>query len=464
MTLNSTDFASLDLNPELLKNLASLNYVEMTPIQAMSLPVILQGKDLIAQAKTGSGKTAAFGLGLLAQLDLASTQVQGLILCPTRELADQVSKALRQLARMLPNVKILTLCGGTLYKPQVKSLQHGACIVVGTLGRIAKHLRKENLKLADLKMLVLDEGDRMLDMGFHEELDAIIAELPSKRQTLLFSATYPARIQTIAERIMVDPVVTKIDSSHDESSIKQHFYKVADDEERMEALSLLLLELKPVSTVIFCNTKIEAQAVMFDLADEGFSTLALHGDLEQEDRDETLVRFANKSISILVATDVAARGLDIDAVDVVINYHVSRDFEVHTHRIGRTGRAGDSGVALSLYSKKEAHKISLLQEYLGIMIEPEALPDESVLKSEKSPAPMVTIRIKAGKKKKFRAGNILGALTGSHGLKAEQVGKIHIFDHFSYVAVRRDKVQHALQKFTDEQWKGRPIQAWVIRN
>ncbi len=460
--MSATDFSSLKLQPELLKNIHSLGYTEMTPIQAQSLPHILAGKDVIAQAKTGSGKTAAFGLGILETLDIKSSSVQSLVLCPTRELADQVSKAIRQLARTLPNIKIMTLCGGMPFRPQAKSLSHGAHIVVGTPGRIAKHLRKNNLILDELTTLVLDEGDRMLEMGFQEQLDEIVDTAPRQRQTLLFSATYPERIQSIAERVMIKPVMIKVDATHDTGTIKQHFYKVGDNEQRMTALRLLLLQHRPESTVVFCNTKRDVIDVTDELLDCGFSALDLHGDLDQIDRDETLVRFANKSISILVATDVAARGLDIDSLDAVINYYTSSNPEVHVHRIGRTGRAGSKGIACSLYSDKESHKMSILEEYLGEKIESEELPPHHLLEDMPMQPAMRSIRIKIGKKQKFRPGNILGALTGENGLAGNQVGKIHIFDNWSFVAVTRDTAALALKKLGQEKWKGRPIKGQLV--
>ena len=461
--LSQLNFSSLKLKPDLLKNIASLDFKKMTPIQAESLPHILRGQDVIGQAKSGSGKTAAFGLGLLQKLDITRCRVQSLVLCPTRELADQVSKAVRQLARTLPNVKILTLCGGMPFRPQTSSLEHGAHIIVGTPGRVGKHLRGGTLTLTHLTTLVLDEGDRMLDMGFQDELDAIIEKVPIRRQTLLFSATYPTQIQSVAERIMHEPVIVKVESTHDSSSIRQHFYEV-EKHHRLSALFRLIQHHHPEASVVFCTTKVEAQELSDALASAGFSTLALHGDLEQSERDETLVRFANKSVSILVATDVAARGLDIDSVDIVFNYHVSRDFEMHVHRIGRTGRAGSKGMACSLYSEKERDKISLLQAYLGQTINSEPLPPQPRLDEAPMEAPMATLKIGSGKKQKVRPGNILGALTGKNGLTATQVGKIHIFDNWSYVAVTRNAVKRALKKLGEERWRGRPMQGRLIRS
>ena len=463
--MSATKFSSLKLQPELLKNIESLGYVKMTPIQAQSLPPILAGKDVIGQAKTGSGKTAAFGLGILEQLNVRNTRVQALVLCPTRELADQVSNALRRLARMCPNVKVLTLCGGMPYRPQVSSLGHGAHVVVGTPGRIAKHLRTGSLNLGSLRILVLDEGDRMLEMGFQEEVDAIIAKTQEARQTLLFSATYPRAIQSIAEKVMRDPVMAKVESTHDSGSIRQHFYKVGDDDAaRLMALRLLMQEYRPESTLVFCSRKLETQSVRDELNQLGFSALALHGDLEQSERDETLVRFSNKSVSVLVATDVAARGLDIDSVDAVINYRLSRDAETHVHRIGRTGRAGSKGMACSLYGPRDRSVLDVLEANGGSEIRDEPLPSRKALDSPIAKAPMATLNVRLGKRQKFRAGNLLGALTGENGLRGDQVGKINICDNWTYVAVASDSVDFALKVLGNETWKERSIKAWLLKD
>lgn len=461
--MNSIIFSKLKLHADLLKNISSLGYETMTPIQAQSLPPILAGKDVIAQGKTGSGKTAAFALGLLQKLEVKKFRVQSLVLCPTRELADQVAKEIRKLARTIHNIKVLTLCGGMPFGPQIGSLEHGAHIIVGTPGRIEEHLRKATLKLDALDTLVLDEADRMLEMGFQSALDAIIEQTPAQRQTLLFSATFPTQIQSIARRIMLEPVMVKAESTHDENIIKQHFYKVNDDEERLTALRLLLLQQRPESAVVFCNTKREAQEIADELQHDGFSVLALHGDLEQRERDLTLVRFANKSVSVLVATDVAARGLDIDALDLVINYHIARDTEVHVHRIGRTGRAGSKGMACSLYSDKEHYKVALLGDYLNRIIEGETLPPAALLSESPNKPQMATIQIDGGKKQKVRPGDILGALTGKGGITGKQVGKIHLFDNRAYVAVSQSVARVALKKLSEGKLKGRSFRARLIR-
>ncbi|MGI9308872.1 MAG: ATP-dependent RNA helicase DbpA [Gammaproteobacteria bacterium] len=453
MTQNS--FASLSLPAALLMNLDSLGYAEMTPIQAQSLPLILAGKDVIGQARTGSGKTAAFGLGLLAALDVKKFHVQALVLCPTRELADQVAKAIRELARTVPNVKVLNLCGGVPFGPQATSLERGAHIVVGTPGRLDDHIRKNTLRLDKLGILVLDEADRMFDMGFQEELDAIVAATPTQRQTLLFSATFQDEIEAVAARITREPGRVTATESHDSSSIEQHFFQAEDDAARLDAVRLLLLKYEPESTLVFCKTKQQTRELAEALRGHRISTLAIHGDLEQSGRDQTLVRFANKSVSVLVATDVAARGLDIDALDAVVNYQLPSDVDTYVHRIGRTGRAGGTGMAFSLFGRKERYKIERLEKHFAQDIEADTLPAADLLEEPPAKPAMATLQIDGGKKQKLRPGDILGALTGEQGIKGDQVGRINIFDNHSYVAVSRNAAQAALRKLGEGKLKGR---------
>ncbi len=461
--MNDSDFSSLPLHKDLISNLASLGYREMTPIQSKSLPLLLEKKDVIAQAKTGSGKTAAFGLSVLHHLDLKKYRVQNLILCPTRELADQVAKEIRKLARGIHNIKVLTLCGGMPFGPQIGSLEHGAHIVVGTPGRIEEHLRKGNLSLDNLTGLVFDEADRMLDMGFKPAIDAILEYTPSKHQTLLFSATFPAEIHTIANRIMQSPVTVKVEATHDNSTIEQVIYQLDNSASRIEAVKNILLEQRPNSAVIFCNTKRETQEIATELANIGLSALALNGDLEQRQRDQILVQFANKSTSVLVATDVAARGLDIDALDIVINYQIARELDVHTHRIGRTGRAGSHGKAYTVIFEKENYKLRALEEYMDQTLTISPLPVSNKLDNTPYKPPMVTLQIDGGKKQKVRPGDILGALTGKGGIDGNNVGKIAIFDNCAYVAVSRKMATDALHKIEGGKLKGRSFRVRRIR-
>ncbi len=450
----TTDFSTLPLTPEMLANLESLDYRKMTPIQAAALPSLLQGRDLIAQAKTGSGKTAAFGIGLLDRLNVAQYRIQALVLCPTRELADQVGKEIRRLARCMPNIKLVSLCGGQPFGPQVGSLEHSAHIAVGTPGRILKHLQKGTLDLRHIETLVLDEADRMLDMGFCDEIATIIDHTPIGRQTLLFSATYPDAIEGMSGRFQRDPVVVTVDATHSDRHIKQHFYEVQKGQ-RVSAVAALLAQHRPESTVVFCNTRQQCQEVADKLQQRGFEALSLHGDLDQRERNQVLVMFANKSCPILVATDVAARGLDIKDLQAVINFELSRDPEVHIHRIGRTGRAGKKGVALSLFIASEACRVNALEEYLACSIAVETLKTPEIEAGFKLRSPMVTFCIDGGRKDKVRPGDILGALTGEGGIPGNKVGKIDIFDRIAYVAIDRTIRKKALKQLSEGKIKGR---------
>ncbi|TMP02176.1 ATP-dependent RNA helicase DbpA [Pseudoalteromonas sp. S3178] len=458
-TVTSTAFSSLALPAGLVDNLSTLGYAHMTPVQAQSLPPVLEGKDIIAQAKTGSGKTAAFSLGVLAKLNVKRFRIQSLVLCPTRELAEQVAVEMRKLARGIHNIKILTLCGGVSIGPQIGSLEHGAHIIVGTPGRVDDHIRKGTLRLDDVETLVLDEADQMLDMGFQDTLDAIIERIPQNRQTLLFSATFPRAIEAIAKRVLKNPEMIKVEEEQEKSTIKQYFYKMDNNKQRYPTLKLLLLKFTPQSCVVFCNTKVETQQVCDDLADEGFSAVALHGDLEQRDRERTLIHFANKSASILVATDVAARGLDIDDMDMVINYHLAHDTQTHVHRVGRTGRAGKKGIACSIYGEAEVFKIAQIGDHYERDITPEQMPPFNLLDKPPYRPEMVTLMIDSGKKQKVRAGDILGALTGKDGIAGRQVGKINVLDNVAFVAVERNSSKPALRKLTEGNIKGRKIRA-----
>lgn len=463
ITVSDTSFTTLPLSDNLLTNLDSLGYQKMTEIQAQSLPLILEGKDVIAQGKTGSGKTAAFTLGLLHNLNVKKFRIQSLVICPTRELADQVAVEIRKLARSIHNIKVLTLCGGIPVGPQAASLEHGAHIIVGTPGRIQDHLKRGSLDLQHLNTLILDEADRMLEMGFQDAIDTVIQHCPVQRQTLLFSATYPVQIEKIAQRIMHKPEQVTVAATHDNSMIEQTFYNVQNNQDRMFALRLLLNRHQPDSSVVFCNTKREVQEVADELANRGYSALALHGDLEQKDRDQALIRFANKSARILVATDVAARGLDIDNLSAVFNFHVAHDQEVHVHRIGRTGRAGSKGLAFTFYSNKDDHRIKLLEDILDRNINASALPDASVLETPPAASEMITMRIEGGKKQKIRPGDIVGALTGKDGISGQQIGKISVSEYWSYVAVQRDSLKLAFKKLSEGKLKGRKFRVMVVR-
>ena len=460
--MSNSSFSSLNLSTDQIDNLDSLGYNEMTPVQAASLPQILEGKDLVVQAKTGSGKTAAFGLGLLDHINPKYFGIQAMVMCPTRELADQVAAELRKLARCIPNIKIVVLCGGKPLGPQADSLAHGAHIIVGTPGRLQDHLSRKTLELKGIKTLVLDEADRMLDMGFLDEITSIIKHTPSNRQTLLFSATYPNSIKKMCRAVQRDSVTVKVDAEHEVNTIEQLFYKT-DTYQRLDALLGFLEHYQPETTVVFCHTKIQCDEVANYLQEKNIDAMAIHGDLEQRDRDQVLVRFANKSITVLVATDVAARGLDIKSLGMVVNYELPHDPEIYVHRIGRTGRAGETGLALSLYTDAEIQRIIAIEEYTDT----ECVYGE-VEKLERKDnftllANMTTLQIDSGKKNKIRPGDLLGALTKDAGLAGSQIGKINIFDTFSYVAIERKAMAQALRHFKNGRVKGRNVKAREIR-
>jgi ATP-independent RNA helicase DbpA len=453
----SRSFSNIPLAETCLANLAAIGYETMTPIQAESLPEILKQKDLIVQAKTGSGKTAAFGLGILAKLDPTVCRVQALVLCPTHELAEQVSTELRRLARFLPNIKILTLCGGVPMQGQLSSLEHGAHIVVGTPGRIQKHVRKGSLPLSALTTLVLDEGDRLLDMGFYDTIIAIADAAPAHRQTLLFSATFPERITEMSAAVQKQAVRIAADTEHCDKSIRQLFYTVAHPE-RNQALYALLAHYQPESTVIFCNTRQTCKDVTEFLRHKGYSAAGLQGDMEQAQRTLLFTQFANRSISILVATDVASRGLDIESLAAVINYELSPDPEVHVHRIGRTGRAGKEGLALSLCLDSQEYLIRRIEECQKRPVTRAALASLTPRPGTLAP-PMVTFALNGGKRDKIRPGEILGLLTGDVGLAGNQVGKITIFDSIAYVAIAREAAATFKQWLPNGKLKGRVFKA-----
>ena len=442
--MTATAFASLPIKRELIASIASLGYQQMTAIQAQALPVLLKRRDLLAQAKTGSGKTAAFAIGLLEKLEVQTYQTQALVLCPTRELADQVSKEIRQLAKTIANIKILTLCGGQPLGGQLASLERNPHIVVGTPGRILKHLHKGSLQLDAVQTLVLDEADRMLDMGFHEVIMLILDSVPAERQTLLFSATYPDEIKAVSDSIQRNPVEIRVESTHDNKKIKQTFYPIKKGE-RSKTLVAVLQHYRFESSLIFCNRKQQCQELADDLWQQGFHVLALHGDLEQYERDQVLAQFSNKSSSILIATDVAARGLDIKELAAVINYDLSTDAEVHIHRIGRTGRAENSGLAISLFLESEQFRVDNIARFQDAAVTIASTGTLKTRENYKLIPPMATLSINGGRKDKVRAGDILGALTANQKLLGKDIGKIDIFDKLSYVAVARPLAKQALK-------------------
>ncbi len=447
-------FSHLDLPLSQLDNLTALGYDTMTPIQEAALPLGLGGKDLIAQAKTGSGKTAAFGIPLLNKLEVKSFVVQGLVICPTRELSNQVAEELRRLARFQQNIKIVTLCGGVPMRPQTASLEHGAHVVVGTPGRIRDHIEKGQLDLSQVTTVVLDEADRMLEMGFKEEMVHILGFTPEQRQTLLFSATFPEDINYISRRFQKNPMEIAVESHHDMDTIDQQFY-ICHHQEKLQGLVKLLAFNGFEHGLIFCNTKKLVQEVTDYLTERGFSALALHGDMEQREREQVLIQFKHHSTTFLVATDVAARGLDIEALPAVINYELPYEQDTYVHRIGRTGRAGMEGVAITLFTEKERYKLTRLGALQGHALSYESIDLIPNKRGTRVQPKYVTLYISGGRKDKVRRGDVLGAITRGAGVDGKHIGKIDVVEHSTYVAVEPDYVHQVVSRLNQGRIKGR---------
>ena len=457
---NNQKFSSLYLKKNLLEAIDALGFKSMTKIQEKSLPHILNSKDVIAEAQTGSGKTLAFALGLLSKLDPNVKVTQSLVLCPTRELAEQVAEEIRKLARKTHNVKVLTLTGGTPFFPQAASLEHGAHCIVGTPGRVLDHLGKRTLNLSKVNTLVLDEADRMLEMGFAEDLERIVKRIPNERQTLLFSATFSDNIKELSSKLLKKSVHLKVEA--DSVTIDETFYEADEEKKDLQLASLLEKEL-PTSAVIFCNTKKGTEELANFLRSKGFACGMLHGDLDQRDRRDILMLFSQKSLSLLVATDVAARGIDISDVDLVVNFDLAKQPEVHVHRVGRTGRAGKDGKAFSLFTKREAYKVGKLEEYTEKSYKKVKASSLKLIGHKTSlKAPMVTLNIIGGKKNKIRVMDILGAMTNSSEIKGDDIGKINVFDFYSCVAVRKEKAHKAYDHLKSKPIKGRVCKVRIM--
>lgn len=432
----------------------------MTEVQALSLPVILAGEDVLVQAETGSGKTAAFALGILAKLNVGVFAPQALVLCPTRELAEQVAEAIRTLAKSMANVKVLTLCGGVPARNQIASLEHGAHVLVGTPGRVLDHANQKRIQFDQIATLVLDEADRMLEMGFQDEINALIAATPASRQSLLFSATYPNKIEQLTARVSKNAQSIQVGSAKTAPKITQRFYDLADTT-AAQAVNQLLLDQQPSNSMVFCNTKAETQSIADKLHAKGHSVLALHGDLEQKDRDQTMVQFTNGSARVLVATDVAARGLDIAELDLVISVHMAHDTDTHTHRIGRTGRAGAEGLAVTLIGPQDDYKLRLLEDTFAEPIKLQPLPHPAAGRTPLQ-AELVTLQLSGGKKDKLRPGDIVGALTRDNKLTMADIGKIKVQSQWAFVAVKKSAAKHALALINNDKIKGKRFRARAL--
>ena len=463
-------FSELNLPPLLLEVIAELGFTKMTPIQAQSIPVLLSGRDLVGQSKTGSGKTAAFSIPILRNVNVKTRTVQALVLCPTRELCAQVAREMRRLGRRHAGLQILVCSGGQIISPQIGALEKGAHIAVGTPGRVLDLILRKKLILSTTTTVVIDEADRMLDMGFQEDMEQILAALPRKCQSVFFSATFPKSIDELSAKYQQNPIrVTITDEKGEVAAIEEKFYE-SSVEDKVKSLTRILEHHAPESAIVFTNMKAVAREVADALNAAGIHAASLHGDLEQFERDRVMARFRNHSTRILVATDVAARGIDVENLDLVVNYDCPSKPDTYVHRIGRTGRAGKSGLAISIISPREKYKLELIGEYTGkksvVSPIPNTRPARDKIEAKPAPktAPMETISISAGRKDKLRPGDILGALTGeSGGLKGDDVGKIEIHDRISYVAVRKEVAVHAIKSLESGKIKGRTFRVTLLR-
>jgi ATP-dependent RNA helicase DbpA len=457
-------FDSLDLSPALLTVVAELGYEELTPIQAQSIPVMLEGRDLVGQSETGSGKTAAFGLPILQRLQLAPRTLQAIVLCPTRELSAQVATEFRRLGRRHPGLRILEVLGGQPFWPQANSLERRVHVVVGTPGRVLDHLRRGTLDLRRVKIVVLDEADRMLDMGFEEDIGEILRATPTERQTALFSATFPPAFEALSAGHQRDAVRVTVETEEAAPETLRQRVVMVEPEAKLDALQWALAEHEHEMALVFCNMKTTVREVVAALDANGVAADCLHGDLEQFDRDCVMAMFRNRSVRVLVATDVAARGIDVTDLALVVNYDLPGRPEVYVHRVGRTGRAGREGASVTFVTPHEQRRLAVIEELAGRSIERAEWAPLMDLAVIQRPVAMHTIRVGGGRKDKIRPGDILGALTGdAAGLQGADVGKIEVLPHMTYVAVTADLAERAARKLDAGRIKGRFFRARLVR-
>ncbi|HEY9189453.1 MAG TPA: ATP-dependent RNA helicase DbpA [Sulfurovum sp.] len=440
----------------LLETLEMLDFTTMTEIQEKAIRPILEGKDILAQSKTGSGKTLAFGLPCVVRTDINENKPQTIIITPTRELAEQIANQLRKVAAYKPNLKMLALYGGVPLRAQAESLAKGAHILIGTPGRIQDHLSKGTLVLDSIRTLVLDEADRMLDMGFYDDIVKIGSNMPRSKQTLLFSATFPEKIEKLAKALLKEPLVIKVDTVQEDAKIDEIVYETSD---KFKTLTALIRSYQPESLLIFCNTKAEVVSLTDALYQQGHSVIDIHGDLDQRERNESVIVFSNGSKRIMVGTDVASRGLDIKDIALVINYDLPFDQEVYTHRIGRTGRADATGTAISLYHPEESGKCA----YITSRAQKGEMKDLRVDASFKMTSEYDTLCINGGKKTKLRAGDILGTLCKEIGIDPKMIGKIDIGDTKSYVALHHTVIERVFKALKNTKIKKKKYTAWILR-
>lgn len=521
-------FEEMCLDTRIMRAIAEMGFEQPSPIQAQSIPIAVEGKDMIGQARTGTGKTASFGIPMLQRINPKDKNLQAIVLCPTRELAIQSANEIRKLAKFLHGIKVLPIYGGQEISKQIRSLKGGVQIVIGTPGRVMDHLRRHTLKPQTVDIVVLDEADEMLNMGFREDIETILGQLPEERQTMLFSATMPKPILEIAKRYLHEPEIVKvIQKELTVPKIEQYYYEV-NPRKKNEVLSRLLDMYDPSLSLVFCNTKRKVDELVADLKGRGYFAEGLHGDMKQSQRDRVMNGFRNGRTDILVATDVAARGIDVDDVEAVFNYDVPQDDEYYVHRIGRTGRAGREGRAFTLVVGKEIYKLKDIQRYCKTKIRRQPIPsvnDVAAIKVEKlleqageliatdglgrmmdlleeyldgsdysatemaaallamqlgetstqtlpkeefgdtgAEPGMVRMFMNIGKKDRVRIGDILGAVAGESGMEGALVGTIDLYDNFSFVEVPQEYAAAVLEAMNHSKIKGRRVNMEPAKN
>jgi ATP-independent RNA helicase DbpA len=460
------EFSSLALAPALQGALRELNYTRLTATQQACVPALLAGKDAAVKAKTGTGKTLAFGITLLNALiaDQANghSGVHSLVLCPTRELAQQVAEQLRLLAKQHANTKILTLVGGVSIGPQIGSLVHAPSVVVGTPGRVMDLIRKDRLDVSGVKCLVLDEADRILDMGFTDQMSWILGALPKQKHSMLFSATFGGAIQKLTQQYLHKADIIEIEDNRQHTQISQLAYTLQDDR-MVYAVAAVLTHHQPHSCMVFCQTKQQTQKLADDLHEKGFNVHAIHGDLSQAQRQQVLTQFAIKTCNLLIATDVAARGLDLDQVDLVINAEIADSAETHTHRVGRTGRAEQTGTAITLVFDHQLKALAKIAEDTNSHI---PIKHIQALRFHANRIVLPThecIMVDGGKKQKVSKGDLLGALIKQAEIAKEDIGKMQITHDKAYIAIKQRSVKHAVAFFREKRVKGKSLRARKLR-
>ncbi|NLI66404.1 MAG: DEAD/DEAH box helicase [Tissierellia bacterium] len=515
-------FEEINLSDEIQRGISDMGFEEMSPIQAQSIPILLEGRDIIGQAQTGTGKTASFGIPILEMVDPANKSLQALVLCPTRELSIQVAEEISSLGKYKRGIQILPIYGGQPIDRQIRALKKGVQVVVGTPGRVMDHMRRGTLKTGNIRMMVLDEADEMFDMGFRDDIEIVMKDLPEDRQTIFFSAAMAKEIVRFASRYQKNPEMVKVvHKALTVPKVEQGYFELKEHM-KTEILSRLLDIYNPKLAIVFCNTKRKVDELVSQLQGRGYSADGLHGDLKQSQRDNVMGKFRNGTIDILVATDVAARGLDVDDIDLVINYDFPQDDEYYVHRIGRTARAGRTGVALSFVVGRDKNKLRDIQRYTNTKIPRKDLPTlkdieeltslnlldrvKDVINNEElgryskmvdllmedgftsfdiaaallkfymdknstdrhQELDMVDfsknttrLYINIGKKKGVRARHILAALVQDGGLSSKSIGDIDIYDKFTFVDVPSDLAASVISNLTNKRIKGSRVKAEI---